>query len=395
MNRLKINLLDVSAYIAVGAVSIPGLVTVFSQRHENRWVIAGMLFTFGFLLAVVHQTPERRQQIYAPHYFMLQTILVVSLLLLPPRLQYFNIFFFILSVDAMMLLPPRRGYLWIALFSLLTAGVFTINYGLKEAFFATPIYAGAYLFFGIFASTTARAEAAKQESQELLEELRAAHKKLQEYTLQAEDLAVAEERNRLAREMHDTLGHRLTVAAVQLEAAQRLISNEPERATEIIHTVRDQVREALQELRQTVAALREPLEADLSLPRALLRLATSFEQATNIQVEMKFVSHLPNLPHTHRLAFYRAAQEALTNIQRHAQASRLTLHLEEAGESIRLRVVDDGVGIPAEAESKGFGLRGLQERAQRLGGRLRYGQNPTGGTELALIIPVPGEETNA
>jgi signal transduction histidine kinase len=281
MNHLKINLLDVSAYIAVGAVSIPGLITVFAQRHENRWVIAGLLFTFGFLLAVVHQTPERRQRIYAPHYFMLQTILVVSLLLLPPWLQYFNIFFFILSVDAMMLLPPRRGYLWIALFSLLTAGVFTINYGLKEAFFATPIYAGAYLFFGIFASTTARAEAAKQESQELLEELRAAHKKLQEYTLQVEDLAVAEERNWLAREMHDTLGHRLTVAAVQLEAAQRLISNEPERATEIIHTVRDQVREALQELRQTVAALREPLEADLSLPRALLRLATSFEQATS------------------------------------------------------------------------------------------------------------------
>jgi signal transduction histidine kinase len=110
---------------------------------------------------------------------------------------------------------------------------------------------------------------------------------------------------------------------------------------------------------------------------------------------MKFASHLPNLPHTHRLAFYRAAQEALTNIQRHAQASWVTLYLEDAGESIRLRVVDDGVGIPAEAESKGFGLRGLQERAQRLGGTLRYGQNPTGGTELALIIPVPGKETNA
>jgi two-component system sensor histidine kinase UhpB len=110
---------------------------------------------------------------------------------------------------------------------------------------------------------------------------------------------------------------------------------------------------------------------------------------------MKFASHLPNLPHTHRLAFYRAAQEALTNIQRHAQASRVTLYLEDAGEGIRLRVVDDGVGLPAEAEKKGFGLRGLQERAQRLGGTLSYGQNPTGGTELALIIPVPGEGPDA
>ena len=184
------------------------------------------------------------------------------------------------------------------------------------------IYGGINAFFGAFANALLRADAARRESQALLDELQQAHEQLQEYALRAEEMAVVEERNRLAREMHDTLGHRLTVASVQLEAAQRLCPTDAERAAGLVGTVREQVREALGELRGTVATLRSPVEADLQLRSALRRLMDHFEEATGLTIHRVLPDEMPPLPDAHRLALYRAAQEALTNVQKHAEASR-------------------------------------------------------------------------
>lgn len=114
--------------------------------------------------------------------------------------------------------------------------------------------------------TLLRADAARQETQQVLDELDDAHQQLQTYAAQVEELAVAEERNRLSREVHDTLGHRLTVLIVQLAGAERLVAKQPDRATEKIATVRQQLDEGLGELRRTVAMLRAPSETDLALP---------------------------------------------------------------------------------------------------------------------------------
>jgi len=203
---------------------------------------------------------------------------------------------------------------------------------------------------------------------------------------------VVEERSRLAREMHDTLGHRLTVAAVQLEGAQRLIEADPDRAAQMVGTVREQVREALAELRQTVAALRAPLEADLSLPHALARLAAHFETATGITIHQVLprAEELPDLPSTHRLALYRAAQEALTNIQRHAEAGQVWLVLAGDGGAVTLLVSDDGKGFSLSGDQAGFGLHGLRERAAQLGGEMHIEPRRGGGTQLSFRLPAGG-----
>ena len=223
----------------------------------------------------------------------------------------------------MMLFPQRIGMLWIGIFTLVTAVIFVILLPVGEALMITLPYSAGYWFFGAFARALASAEEARAESQQLLTELQAAHRQLQDYAAHAEELAVAEERNRLAREMHDTLGHRLTVAAVQLEGAQRLIPKDPTRAAGMVGTVREQVREALSELRAAVATLREPLATDLTITTALQRLISSFEEATHLSVHLDFPDDLPSLSNAHRLALYRAAQEALTNVQKHAQAQQV------------------------------------------------------------------------
>jgi signal transduction histidine kinase len=157
----------------------------------------------------------------------------------------------------------------------------------------------------------------------------------------------------------------------------------------MVATARDQVRDALAELRRTVATLRAPVEADLALEPALKRLAGGFEQATGISVHLSLPEVLPSLSAPQRLALYRGAQEGLTNIQKHAQASQAWLSLEQQNGQLSLVVSDDGMGLEDGATGQdGFGLRGLQERAAQLGGQVYLEPRTGGGTQLSMMVPL-------
>ncbi|MBT3338203.1 MAG: sensor histidine kinase [Anaerolineae bacterium] len=382
-----------SSVLTALAVAIPSLFDYFKEAHEYRWIALGLYFIFAFF-AAVRQYALVQSPLPSRLYLGIQTIIVVSLLALPPHHQYVIILFFILSAEATTLQPNRNGYLWIFLFVFITTFALFLLEGSQAVLYSLPIYAGGYVFFGVFAASAARAEAARAESQTLLQDLREAHLKLQTYAAQAERLAVSEERNRLAREMHDTLGHRLTVAIVQLEGAERLVDEEPKRAQEMVATVKEQMRAALSELRSAVATLREPLQADLSLKSALKSLGENFQAATEIEVQMAFAHNIPELPNEYRVAIYRAAQESLTNVQRHAQAKHVRMSLMLIENEINLTLRDNGVGLPSNADKLGFGLRGIQERAAQLGGRMRLEANPEGGAQICLCLPIPSEENN-
>jgi signal transduction histidine kinase len=391
----KFSMVNLSAHIALAAVAMPILLLYFRDHHEYRWVALGLFFVFGFLLAIRDQAIQH-SQLPPALYLVIQTIIIISLLALPPHHQFVIILLFILSAEAPMLQPNRVASWWIFIFVIITTIFFLTFEGAEAALYGLPLYTGGYIFFAAFSASAAKANRARAESQALLQELRSAHQKLQAYAAQAEDLAVAEERNRMAREMHDTLGHHLTVAIVQLEGAHRLVTEDPARATEMVATVREQMRMALGELRGTVATLREPLAADFSLTNALKRLGDDFQKATEIDVQMIFAHNLPSFPDAYRVALYRAAQEALTNIQRHAQADSIHMRLDlDDVEGVRLRVRDNGIGVPENADNMGFGLLGLQERAEQLGGVMRLEANIEGGAQICLCLPWPLEEIHA
>ena len=167
----------------------------------------------------------------------------------------------------------------------------------------------------------------------------------------------------------------------------------------MIGTVREQVLEGLTELRRTVAALRTPLADDLPLRTALTRLTSNFMEATGIQTELYLPVTLPDLPPDHRHALYRAAQEALTNIQRHAKATHARVEVARLGDetiadgmvdmAILISIADDGIGLNGSASSHGYGLRGLQERATQLGGEFFIQPHTGGGTRIVMSLPLP------
>ncbi len=149
-----------------------------------------------------------------------------------------------------------------------------------------------------------------------------------------------------------------------------------------------QVREALQDLRRTVGRLREPVEVELSLAKALQRLATGFQEATGLTIHLELPENACELSSAQRLALYRTAQEGLTNVQRHAAAHQAWLHLECSVGQVRLQVIDDGRGLEVGKPTSGFGLRGLQERAAQLGGVVTISNRPDGGTILTIQLPL-------
>jgi signal transduction histidine kinase len=238
-----------------------------------------------------------------------------------------------------------------------------------------------------FVTTLLQANRTRREAQQLLSELQAAHEQLQKYAAQVEELAVARERDRLSRDLHDTLGHRLTVSIVQLEGAGRLIAAAPERASQMVNSVRQQLDEGLSEVRRTVGMLRTPVTTDLSLPKALRELAIDFEKATQLPIRVTLPDSLPPLPEAYRLALYRAAQEALTNVQRHAQASEASLTMDLSADALTLRVRDNGIGLPDQADQQGFGLRGMRERIMQLGGSVGLRSAKEDGTTVLIQLP--------
>lgn len=389
------NLASISAYLIIPAVGLPMLWTMFQNDDPARWIASAMLAIFTVLFFLHDKIMHRLPGWGGYAYVTVQTLLISGLVVMPPGQLIAVVLFFILSADVTMLFSQWVAALWIALFSVITLVTY-VAIGGAGAWMAVFIYVAGYIFFSTFAQQTARAEQAKSESQRLLNELQEAHRQLQEYAEQAEDLAIQEERNRMAREMHDTLGHRLTVSSVQLQAAERLITPDPERAREIVVTVREQIREGLGELRRTVATLRAPVEADLALAPALRRLTTSFQEATGISVHLELPDELPDLPLNHRHALYRGAQEGLTNVQKHAGAADAWVTLSRRYGLVELAIRDNGKGVQANAgDTPGFGLSGLKERVQQLDGALKVGPSVEGGMEVVMTLPLKVENPDA
>ncbi len=367
------------------------VMTLALASPGQRWLAGGLSVLFVLLLVPLFLEIDwgvRTKRAY----LAVQTVIVALLMVaVPEATSLLPILFFLLSAVAMMFLRRKEGLGWITVFVLVTAMFFVRSWAVRDGLVALLPYVGGFLFFGAFGYALTEAEEAREESQRLLADLQEAHRRLQEYTKQAEELAAAREREQLARDLHDTLGHRLTVAAVNLEAARRLVRANPGKAEEVIGSAREQVREALSELRSTVATLRHPMPLE-SLPGALRNLVDRFSDATGIWVSLEAPRDRLPISQAERLALYRVAQEALTNVQRHARAGRVWVKLRSGGGQAVLTVEDDGVGVPPGAEGRGFGLRGMRERMERLGGTLSVEVRGEGGTRLEASLPLSGGE---
>lgn len=227
---------------------------------------------------------------------------------------------------------------------------------------------------------------AEQERQQTAA-LSVANAKLLEQAATAEQLATARERNRLARDLHDTLAHSLAGLVVQLQAIDTLLKAEPEAARSELAKARQLAQTGLQEARHAIQDLRANPIDDLGLARALEREALDFGERAGVQVELNIGEPKMALTDAMAAQLLRIAHEALNNIERHADAKHVSVALSQVNGCLTLRVADDGRGFNnAEVNDDRFGLTGMRERAEMIGGRLQVTSMIGQGTAIQFTM---------
>lgn len=196
-------------------------------------------------------------------------------------------------------------------------------------------------------------------------------------------LAQEAERRRVAQELHDEVGQSLTAVLLDLK---RIADHAPEGTRAELGHAQETTRAGLEEVRRIAHRLRPGVLEDLGLVSALTELAAELRDHSGLRVTRDLAPAPPGLDSEAELVIYRVAQESLTNAARHSGASTVGLSLEPAPDRVVLRVHDDGRGL--EGAGEGAGLRGMRERALLVGGRLRVGSRPAGGTEVWLGVPL-------
>ena len=340
------------------------------QHHPLRWLLNTILIGYAILL-IFNEFIIRDSETRAHIYLAIQTMFIIGGMLLYYELDFFAILFMPLGGQAMFILPRLKAIVWIGIFSAaIIIGQLT-QFEFPNGLPFTFLYLAGLFFVASFSTTMLRTNEARIQSDRLLDELQQAHRQLQDYAGQAEELATMKERNRLARELHDSVAQTLYGLTLQAEAAARnLTAGQIDEAAGALREIRDSAQQTLQETRLLIFELRPPILEQEGLITALQNRLESVESRSGLKVQI-MLDEVKQLSAGIEAGLYGIANEALNNILKHARAKSVKVSLKKQGEKIVLEIQDDGVGFDVNGMSGGMGLNGMKERAEQFGGDLQ------------------------
>ncbi|MFM7363657.1 MAG: sensor histidine kinase [Cuspidothrix sp.] len=247
--------------------------------------------------------------------------------------------------------------------------------------FSLAVLFGLSLVFVLLLMNTVLSE------RESKDKLAVANQKLREYALKIENQATLEERNRIAREIHDSLGHSLTALNLQLETALKLSKSDIPRAMTFLATAKQLCSQALQDVRQSVSKMRfHPLQ-EQNIEQAIAVLAADFQRTTGILPNCQ-ISLISPLSMEISMPIYRIIQESLTNIYKYAQATEVQIELMTNLSYLTLIIKDNGQGFELEQNTTGFGLQSMRDRTLALGGEFTIHTHPDTGCQIIVQVPL-------
>lgn len=391
----------IGVYLIFAAVALRSAVVLNHSRQFGAML--GFLAAYGLLLFV--ETWMVRQKNLGPFYskttqllyLFLQSALVIGLLVVSTFEDFFVLLFIPLSLDAVSFFGRRYGSLCIVLFALAMTGalMFSVEghlFGLAMGVF----YSGLCFLFGGYAHQVQKAEAAHIQNQRTFNELQVAHRQLQGYADQVTSLAMEHERNRLARDLHDSVTQTVFSMNLAAQSARLLLDRAPTRAAEQLLRLEELAANALREIQSLVSQLRLRSIAEEGLPAALRRLADERQAHDGLHVSLEVRGEGP-LSDAVATALYSIAHEALTNVVKHSGGREAILRLDLDANGPCLEVEDQGLGFDPQAsfDQRGhLGLAGMSERAREIGWQfsvesrrgqgtsIRVSENPPGGAGL-------------
>jgi signal transduction histidine kinase len=403
----------VGVYLMYAAVVLRGWERLPRMRYPG--LVVALLVVHGLLLAVetwtIERKPLRFTAVASPGsalkveglplrppwiplvYLFVQSGLVIGLLLNREVQDFYALLFMPLSLQAVLFLGSRRGFLWIAALTLAMAGpLAAAQEGWPFGLVMVLNYGGLCFLFGGYAHQIGQAEAARGRNLHLLDELQVAHRQLQGYAVQVEELAAEQERSRLARELHDSVTQTVFSMNLTVQSARLLLERDPDRVADQLQRLEELAASAMGEIQTLVSQLRPTTMAEEGLPAALRRLAAERQVRDGLDVTVE-VSGERVLLDSEATSLYYIAQEALTNVAKHAGTGQATLRLSLAPGVSFLEIEDGGLGFDPQSVSSQhghFGLAGMAERARELGWSLSIESQPGRGTRVRVEENPPG-----
>ena len=396
-------------YIATYLLAIATIVRLLVRFRDDRfWLIALLL---GYLILLIAEPFFiRRNHLLTYIYLLVQIAIIGAVALITPSVDFFAILFCPLVVQVMHNFPQRTGFLITGIFTVITSILLLSGLGPEVGLPLIFIYGVIYFLLAAFIAIIREAEAARQEAEAARKEaetareeshkqqvdLQSAHRQLQSYTAQAEELAVLEERNRLARNLHDSVTQTIFSMRLTAEAARMLLEREPARVEVELDKLQTLAKSALGEMRSLIFELRPTAVTEMGLIPALRRHIMTLERQYGLTVDLQ-VSGEPRLPEREAQRLFRISQEALNNIIKHAGTDKACLRLRFDDERVSLQVEDQGIGYDPEAlemVEDHMGLAGLQERVDAMGGQLIIASQPGQGTRVMVEVTLNNKEKN-
>jgi len=377
----------------VGGLTAALAVSCWQSRGDLGWrqvVLAALVVTQIALYLRSFAFLERRPLPgwWYPVYFLVNLAIWVGQTRLSP---FFNWVICCYFGQALAVLPPRRSLPLAAIYLAVAVEVFWGWRAVADLkgwqILVWGVSGISWIAVGLFIHhlATTSGERAK-----LIVELETAKREVERARQRDAEVATLRERERLARELHDNLGHSLVTLTVQLEAIQRLYTVDPPRASALVDELKSLTRSSMEELRRSLENLRSPGLGERKLSEALRTFVDELGSRTRLAIELRVPPETDQLQPVVAEALWRVAQETLTNAAKHARARHATVTLTLEPKGIAFRVRDDGVGLPADAERRPghFGLRGLRERVEGLGGTLTLGGEANQGAVVEARLPI-------
>lgn len=366
-------LLDVATYISLVVMSLlaaRGLAALQAQLTLlGLCAVYGLSYHFVFRAGRYEKTPVL--------YFGSQFIVLILLLLLqPPFVDGINFIFLIVSIHAALVLTRSAASLWIATYFLAVSSFLFITRG-TDGFYAMSFYLVVYVICGVFGHILQQADLARQHNQQLIEELKSTQEKLRE-------LAVVEERNRLARDLHDSVKQQVFAISMQLSAARTSLS-ETDKAYPSILEAERLAQQAGAELTTLIHQLRPSSLKRKSLTDAIKEHINEWSRQNKIETETQ-IDTVDSLSVQAEQALFRVLQEALSNVARHSKANKAMVTLKSERDDVVLTIEDNGIGFDAERIAKGVGLDSMGERLAAVNGELQVSRIQSQGTRVTATI---------
>jgi len=355
---------------------------VYRDTPVNQRALVLMLLWLA--LAASESAISRRWSGYFPFYLVIQTSLVFVLLSLPGSPDFYAALLAVLSMQAMLRLKTWIVAVWIGLCTVIMVFLLREEYGPGQAIALSLVYMAGNVFFGSYTLNMRRAQAAREANQALALELEGANSQLQLYSAQLEQLAVTRERNRLARDLHDSVTQTVFSMTLTAQSALLLLPRDPSQVRTQLERLFFLARSALAEMQVLIAELKPDLAADAGLEATLRRYLADSRFAESLSISLD-VEGSERLNPAEQQGLFRIAQEALNNVVKHAQTAKaqINLHLTTP---CWMEIADQGQGFDLQQvqQSGKVGLASMRERAAEIGWELQIITAPGEGTRLRV-----------